>query len=146
VHAVFAEDRARLDRSFADVETYAADREIEATPDALEELAYELRRSGDRLTPVMPVAAFDEDVASIAAQTAGNEPLAAAGCHALVIRALRGVGGDPFVQMIPNGTLAAARAQAPGLRVIDIAESTHGGLVRDPIAALIAPEILAMAG
>jgi lipase len=146
VHAVFADDRARLDRSFADVEAYAADREIEAAPDALEELAYELRPTGDRFTPVMPAAAFDGDVASIAAQTAGNQPLAAAGCPTLVIRALRGVGGDSLVQMIPDRTLDAARACAPGLRVVDIADSTHGGLVRDPIAARVAREILAIAG
>ena len=115
VHAVFADDRARLDRSFATVEAYAADRAIEATPEVLEELSYELQRSGDGLTPVMPVAAFDEDVASIAAQTAGNELLAAAGCPALVIRALQGVGGDPLVQMIPDRTLeAAGHGAAPG--------------------------------
>ncbi len=72
VHAVFADDRARLDRTFPDVETYSADREIEATLDVLEELGYELQPAGDLLTPVMPVEAFDEDVASIAAHTAGT--------------------------------------------------------------------------
>jgi hypothetical protein len=46
----------------------------------LDELAYELVSSGGVLSPVMPVAAFDEDVASIAADTRGNGLLAAAGC------------------------------------------------------------------
>jgi pimeloyl-ACP methyl ester carboxylesterase len=145
VHAVFADDRARLDRTFPDVEAYAADREIEATPDVLEEFTYELQPAGDLLTPVMPVEAFDSDVASIAAHTARNEPLASIGCPVLVIRALGGVGGDPLVQMLPEATLAAAQAEVPGLRVVDIPESTHGGLVRDPIATRVADEILAMA-
>ena len=146
VHAVFADDRARLDRTFADVEAYAADREIDATPEVLEEFTYELRPAGDLLTPVMPVEAFDSDVASIAAHTAKNAPLATIGCPVLVIRALGGVGGDPLVQMLPDATLAAARAEVPGLRVVDIGESTHGALVRDPIATQVADEILAMAG
>ena len=57
VHQVFAEDRARLERDFADLDAYAADRGDDARNRA--ELDYELTHSGDRLRPIMPVAAFD---------------------------------------------------------------------------------------
>ncbi len=74
----------------------------------------------------MPVEAFDEDVASIAADTRRNRLLAAAGCPMLVIRALRGIGGDPLAQMVDDRTQDAARAEIPSLRVVDIADATHG--------------------
>ena len=145
VHAVFADDRARLTREFASVEEYAAACEVEPTIEVLDELAYELAASGDGLSPVMPVAAFDGDVASIAAATRRNDLLARAGCPALLIRALRGVGGNPLVQMVDNATRDAARAAAPGLVVIDLADATHGQLVRAPFADDVAAEILAFA-
>jgi pimeloyl-ACP methyl ester carboxylesterase len=145
VHAVFADDRARLGRSFPDVEAYAADRKLEPTAEVLDELAYELVPSGGMLTPVMPVAAFDEDVASIAADTRGNGLLAAAGCPVLVMRALQGIGGNPLAQMIDDATRDAAREDVPGLRVVDI-DATHGELVRAPWAARVAAEMLALAG
>jgi pimeloyl-ACP methyl ester carboxylesterase len=144
IHALFADDRARLGRDFADVAEYAADRGIEPTPDVLDELAYELAPRGDRLAPVMPAQAYDEDVASIASER-GNELLRAAGCPALVIRALQGVGGNPLAQMVDAATLDAARAVLPGLRVVDIADATHGQLVRMPAAERVAAEILAFA-
>ena len=79
VHALFADDRARLERSFADVETYAADRELEPTADVLHELGFTSSRpSGDLLLPVMPVQAFDEDVASITADAISTAALLAA--------------------------------------------------------------------
>lgn len=143
VHALFAEDRARLGKTFADVAEYAADRGIEPTAERLDELAYELADSGDRLSPVMPARAFDEDVASIAADTRRNGLLAAAGCPSLVIRALRGVGGDPLAQMVDDVTRDAARTAVPALRVFDV-DATHGQLVRAPYAARVASEILAL--
>lgn len=147
VHALFADDRARLEQQFADVEAYAADREIEPTAAVLHELSYELGPSpaGALLSPVMPVAAFDEDVASIAADTRRNELLQAAGCPILVIRALRGIGGNPLAQMVDDATLDAAREAAPALRVVDIADATHGQLVRTPFVEQIALELLALA-
>jgi pimeloyl-ACP methyl ester carboxylesterase len=144
VHAIFAADRARLGREFADVEAYAADREIEPTATVLGELAYELGPSGDLLTPVMPVAAFDDDVASIAAHAAGNRPLASIGCPILVVRALRGIGGDAQAQMLPDPTIEDARAAGVRLRLLDLADSTHGQLVREPHAGRVASEILAV--
>jgi lipase len=145
VHALFADDRARLERSFADVETYAADRELEPTAEVLHELGYELGPSGDLLSPVMPVQAFDEDVASIAADTRRNALLAAAACPILVIRALRGIGGNPLAQMVDDATRDAARENVPRLQVLDIADATHGQLVRAPFAEQVAREILALA-
>ena len=93
----------------------------------------------------MPVQAFDEDVASIASDTVGNGHLAAADCPILVIRALRGIGGNPLAQMVDDATLEAARSEVPTLRSIDIADATHGQLVRAPHAAKVASEILAVA-
>jgi lipase len=145
VHALFAEDRARLEQQFADVEAYAADREIEPTAAVLHELSYELAPSGALLSPVMPVEAFDEDVASIASDTRRNTWLAAAACPILVVRALRGIGGNPLAQMIDDATLAAGRAVAPALRVVDIADATHGQLVRTPFVEQVALELLALA-
>jgi lipase len=144
VHAVFAEDRARLGKTFADVGEYAADRGIEPSAEVLDELAYELASSGDRLSPVMPARAFDEDVASIVAEPR-NTLLAAAGCPTLLVRARLGVGGDPLVQMVDDATRAAACAVVPTLRVVDIEDATHGQLVRAPHAARVASEILALA-
>jgi pimeloyl-ACP methyl ester carboxylesterase len=144
VHALFADDRARLGRSFADVEAYAADRELEPTAEVLHELGYELGPSGDLLSPVMPAEAFDEDVASIAADTRRNALLAAAGCPVLVIRALRGIGGNPLAQMVDDATLDAAREAVPRLQVIDFADATHGQLVRAPFAGRVAAEILGL--
>jgi lipase len=145
VHAVFADDRARLAKTFADVGAYAADRGIEPTAEVLDELAYELEDSGDGLSPVMPARAFDEDVASIAAETRRNGLLAAAGCPSLVIRALLGIGGDPLAQMVDDATRDAALAMVPTLRVVDIEDATHGQLVRAPHAARVASAILALA-
>jgi lipase len=145
VHAIFADDRARLERRFADVHSYAADLELEATAAVLHELGYELAPSGDLLAPVMPVAAFDEDVASIAADARRNELLAAAGCPVLVIRALRGIGGNPLAQMIDDTTRDAALEQVPQLLVVDFADATHGQLVRAPFAVEVAAEIMAFA-
>jgi lipase len=145
VHALFADDRARLEQRFADVEAYAVAREIEPSPAVLHELSYELAPSGDQLSPVMPVEAFDEDVASIASDTRRNALLAQAGCPILVIRALRGIGGNPLAQMVDDATLAAARAEVPSLRVVDIADATHGQLVRAPYSGQVASEILALA-
>jgi lipase len=144
VHALFADDRARLERSFADVEAYAADRELDPTAAVLHELAYELRPSGNLLSPAMPVQAFDEDVASIAADTRRNGLLAAAGCPILVIRALRGIGGNPLAQMVDDATRDATREDVPRLQVVDIAEASHGQLVRAPFAEQVACEILAL--
>ena len=143
VHAIFAEDRARLTRDFADVEAYAVDRGIEPTPEVLHELEYELTASGDGLTPRMPVEAFDEDVASIAADRRRNQLLADAGCPVLLIRALQGVGGNPLAQMVDDRTQDAARAEIPLLHVVDLAEATHGKIVRTPFAERVAAEILA---
>jgi lipase len=148
VHAIFADDRARLTRSFADVEAYAEDRGIEATPELLHEFAYELmEHPGGQggLTPSMPTEAFDEDVASIAAETRQNALLAAAGCPVLLLRALQGVGGNPLAQMVDDRTRDAARSEIPRLRVVDIADATHGNLVRPPFAERVASEILAFA-
>jgi hypothetical protein len=145
VHAIFADDRARLERRFADVHSYAADLELEATAAVLHELGYELAPSGDLLAPVMPVAAFDEDVTSIAADARRNELLAAAGCPVLVIRALRGIGGNPLAQMIDDTTRDAALEQVPQLLVVDFADATHGQLVRAPFAVEVAAEIMAFA-
>jgi pimeloyl-ACP methyl ester carboxylesterase len=138
VHQVFAEDRARLGRDFADVAEYAADCADDRAP---AELEYELVPSGDRLRPVMPVAAFDEDVASIAAHAEGNLPLGTAGCSVLAIRALQGIGGDPRAQMLPDETIADARRSIASLRVVDLPSATHGALVREPFAARVAAEI-----
>jgi lipase len=141
VHQLFADDRARLERDFADVDAYAADR-----GDDLErsraELEYELGPVGDRLRPVMPLAAFDEDVASIAAHVGGNRPLGAAGCSVLAIRALQGIGGEPRAQMLPDETIADARRSIPALRVVDLPDASHGALVREPFATRVAREIL----
>jgi lipase len=142
VHQVFAVDRARLTQDFADVDAYAADRASGETERSRAELEYELRPSGDRLRPVMPVAAFDEDVASIAAHVGGNRPLGDAGCSVLAVRAMCGIGGDPRAQMLPDETIADARASIAGLRVVDMSDATHGALVRDPWSALVAAEIL----
>jgi lipase len=142
VHAIFADDRARLGQQFADVQAYAADRGIEPTAAVLHELAYELGPDG---RPVMPTAAFDEDVASIAADTRRNELLAAADCPILVIRALRGIGGNPLAHMIDDATVDAARAVAPALRVVDFPDATHGQLVRTPFVEQVALELLALA-
>ncbi|HEY1479583.1 MAG TPA: alpha/beta fold hydrolase [Gaiellales bacterium] len=136
VHEVFAADRARLGAHFANAEAYA---------DALErplsdELEYELRASGDGVTTVMPAAAFDEDVASIAAHGKGNRPLASAGCSVLAVRALQGIGGDPRAQMLPDETITDARTCIADLRVIDL-DTTHGALVREPAVELVAREI-----
>jgi pimeloyl-ACP methyl ester carboxylesterase len=144
VHALFADDRARLGRSFADVEAYAADRELDPTAEVLHEIGYELGPSGDLLSPVMPVEAFDEDVASIAADPRRNGLLADAESPVLVIRALRGIGGNPLAQMIDDATRDAARAEVPRLQVVDFADATHGQLVRAPFAAQVALEILAL--
>ncbi|MEO9176162.1 MAG: alpha/beta fold hydrolase [Gaiellales bacterium] len=142
VHQVFAEDRARLGREFVDVAAYRADLgddgELSRT-----ELEYELRPAADRVRPVMAVSVFDEDVASIAEHVGGNGPLGAAGCHVLVLRALRGIGDDPRAQMLPDETIADARGSIRALRVVDVAEATHGALVRERFAALVADEILA---
>jgi lipase len=140
VHQVFADDRARLGREFADIDAYAADRGDDRRND--DELAYELIAVGDRLRPVMPVAAFDEDVASIAAHIGGNDPLGASGGRVLAIRALQGVGGDPRTQMLPDATIADARAAIASLRVVDVPDATHGAIVREPVAALVAGEVL----
>jgi lipase len=141
VHHVFAEDRARLERDFADVDTYGNDLGAEYERSQAE-LEYELRPTGDRLRPTMSVSVFDEDVASIAAQVGGNEPLGAAGCDVLVVRALRGVGDDAGVQMLPDETIADARRSIRSLRVVDVADATHGALVRERFAALVAGEIV----
>jgi hypothetical protein len=93
----------------------------------------------------MPVQAFDEDVASIAADTRRNALLAAAACPILVIRALRGIGGNPLAQMVDDATRDAARESVPRLQVLDIADATHGQLVRAPFAEQVAREILALA-
>jgi lipase len=143
VHAIFADDRSRLTRSFADVAEYAMDRGIEPTPAVLHELAYELAASGEGLAPRMPVEAFDEDVASIAAEQRRNGLLAAAGCPVLVVRALQGVGGNPLAQMIDDQTRDAARAEIPSLHVVDLAEAAHGTVIRMPFAERVAAEILA---
>jgi lipase len=145
VHALFADDRARLERSFADVAAYALDRELDPTAEMLHELGYELAPAGDLLSPVMPVEAFDEDVASIAADTRRNGLLAAAGCPILVIRALQGIGGNPLAQMVDDATRDAARVDVPCLQVVDIADATHGQLVRAPFAEQVASRILALA-
>jgi pimeloyl-ACP methyl ester carboxylesterase len=142
VHAVFADDVARLGREFPDVEAYAADRDIAATPEVLDELAYELAASGGCLTPVMPATAFIEDVASIAAHTPGNRLLATLDCPIVAIRALRGIGGDPHAQMLPDATVDDARASAPAMRIVDLADATHGNVIRDPHAARVTSEIL----
>jgi pimeloyl-ACP methyl ester carboxylesterase len=135
VHQVFAEDRARLERDFADLEEYDDERDED-------EVAYELIDVGGRLRPVMPVAAFDEDVASIAAHVGGNGPLGASGGRVLAIRALQGVGGDPRTQMLPDPTIADARAAIASLRVVDMTDATHGGIVRQPAAARVAALVL----
>jgi lipase len=135
VHHVFAEDRARLEREFVDLKDYDDERDED-------EVSYELVDVGGRLRPIMPVAAFDEDVASIAAHVGGNATLGAAGCSVLAIRALQGVGGDPAAQMLPDATIADARAAIASLRVVDVPDSTHGAIVREPVAALVAAEIL----
>ena len=62
-----------------------------------------------------------------------------------MIRALQGIGGDPRAQMLDDATIEAARSEAPTLRVVDIADSTHGRLVRSPYAERVASEILAVA-
>jgi lipase len=144
VHAIFADDRARLGRSFADVEAYAKDREIEPTPEALHELGYELAPCTGGLTPRMPVEAFDEDVASIAAETRKHTLLADAGCPVLVLRARQGIGGNPLAQMVDDRTRDEACAEIPLLRVVDIEDATHGKLVRSPFAERVASEILAV--
>jgi lipase len=135
VHQVFAEDRGRLGRDFADLIEYDDERDQD-------EVAYELIEVGDRLRPIMPLAAFDEDVASIAAHIGGNAPLGATGCSVLAIRALQGIGGDPRAQMLPDATIADARATIPSLRVVDMPDATHGALVREPLAGLVAAEVL----
>jgi hypothetical protein len=142
VHQVFAEDRARLGRAFADIDAYAADRGAGTSERSTAELAYELTGEDGALRPVMPATAFDEDVASIAAHVGGNRPLGTAGCSVLAIRALRGIGGDPHAQMLPDATIADARASIADLRVVDVPGSTHGALVREPFAALVADEVL----
>jgi pimeloyl-ACP methyl ester carboxylesterase len=144
VHALFADDRARLELSFADVREYAIHRGLEPTDDVLDELINELAPLGDRLSPVMPTRAFDEDVASIAADARGNRHLSMAGCPALVIRARKGIGGDPLAQMVDDATREAALAELPTLRVVDIEDATHGELVRRPHVGRIAREILAL--
>ena len=60
----------------------------------------------------------------------------------LAIRALQGVGGDPRTQMLPDATIADARAAIGSLRVVDVPDATHGGLVREPFVALVAREVL----
>ena len=145
VHAVFADDRARLELTFADVREYAAHKGLEPTDDVLDELVNELERRGTRLAPVTPVRAFDEDVASIAADTRRNRLISTAGCPVLAIRARRGIGGDPLAQMIDDATRDAGRAELPSLRVVDIDEATHGDLVRPPHVAGVADAILSLA-
>ncbi len=130
VHQVFAEDRARLGRTYAVLQEYDDERDED-------EVAYELVAVGNRLRPVMPVAAFDEDVASIAAHVGGNGPLGASGGRVLAIRALQGIN-----QMLPDATIADARAAIPSLRVVDMPDATHGGIVREPAAARVAMEVL----
>ena len=66
-------------------------------------------------------------------------------CPILVIRALQGIGGNPLAQMVDATTLEAARREVPTLRSLDIADATHGQLVRAPYAAQVASEILAVA-
>jgi pimeloyl-ACP methyl ester carboxylesterase len=144
VHALFADDRARLDLGFADVREYAIHRGLEPTDDVLDELVNELAPRDDRLSPVMPTRAFDEDVASIAADTRRNRLLSAAGCPVLAIRALRGIGGDPLAQMVDDATRDAALRELPSLRVVDIEDATHGELVRPPHVARVAVEILGL--
>jgi lipase len=145
VHAIFADDRARLDLTFPDVRAYAIHRGLEPTADVLDELINELAPSDDGgLSPVMPAEAFDEDVASIAADQRRNRYLSSAGCPALVIRARRGVGGDPLVQMVDDATRDAALAELPTLRVVDLADASHGELVRAPFAKRVAAEIRAL--
>lgn len=144
VHALFAEDRARLEMTFASVREYAIHRGIEPTDDVLDELVNELAAVADRVAPVMPVEAFDEDVASIAADTRRNRLLSSASCPALVVRARRGIGGDPLAQMVDDATRDAALAELPSLRVVDL-DATHGELVRAPHTGRVAREILALA-
>jgi pimeloyl-ACP methyl ester carboxylesterase len=144
VHAIFADDRARLDLTFPDVRAYAVHRGLEPTDDVLDELINELAPSDGGLSPVMPAQAFDEDVASIATDERRNRHLSSAGCPALVIRARRGVGGDPLVQMVDDATLDAALAELPSLRVVDLADASHGELVRAPFAKRVAAEISAL--
>jgi lipase len=141
VHHVFAEDRARLERDFADVDAYRDD--LGADDERSQaELEYELRPTGDRLQPVMSATVFDEDVASIAAHVGGNAPLGAAGCDVVVLRALRGIGDDPGAQMLPDETIADARRSIEALRVVDVPDATHGALVRERFAALVAGEVV----
>jgi pimeloyl-ACP methyl ester carboxylesterase len=140
VHAIFADDRARLDLSFPDVRAYALDRGLEPTDDVLDELINDLALTGDGVSPIMPAQAFDEDVASIAADQRGNRYLSSAGCPALVIRARKGVGGDPLVQMVDDVTRDAALAELPALRIVDM-DASHGELVRAPFAKRVAAEV-----
>jgi pimeloyl-ACP methyl ester carboxylesterase len=139
VHAIFADDRARLGMSFPDVRAYAIHRGLGPTDDVLDELINELAYTEDGLSPVMPAEAFDEDVASIASHQ-GNRYLSSAGCPALVIRARKGVGGDPLVQMVDDATRDAALAELPTLRVVDM-DASHGELVRAPFAKRVAAEV-----
>ena len=110
----------------------------------LHELSYELALRG-HLTPVMPVEAFDEDVASIASDTRRNQLPGGGGCPILVIRALRGIGGDPLAQMLDDATIEAARSRGP-----DAARRRHRRVHARAARALavreqVASEILAVA-
>jgi hypothetical protein len=44
--------------------------------------------------------------------------------------------------MLPDATIADARAAIAHLRVVDVPDATHGALVREPFAAFVAGEVL----
>ena len=147
--ALLATSIARLGKRFASVDEYAAywrdsQLQLEDTPERRAQLARDLVGEPGDLRPATSAETYEFDSRDVFRQPEQNLLLAAFRGPVLVVRAPRGMTGDPASALIPDISLDAARRVRRDLQVLDVAGASHYEILDPPYVDVVAAAIRAL--
>jgi pimeloyl-ACP methyl ester carboxylesterase len=149
VRALLATSIARLDQQFASVDEYAAywrnsQLHLEDTPERRAQLARDLVGEPGSYRPATTSETYEHDSRDVFRQPEQNLLLGAFRGPVLVVRAPRGMTGDPASALIPDISLDAARRVRPDLQVLDVSGASHYEILDPPYVDVVAAAIRAL--
>ncbi len=150
VRQALATSIARLDRTFASLEDYAAwwqsaPLALPDTPARRSQQARDLVGEPGAYRSATSAERFSADLRAIIRHPERNELLARVEAPTLVVRAPLGLMGYEATAMVPAEALAAGRRAQPALQSLDLPKANHFDMVEPPHVDRVAAALLELA-